>query len=105
VGRLINKVTLSARARRQAKADRCKHSTAMAVPFQRRPAACPSRPAGLFEGIASRVAMLAKDWAIRGAPRLAGDALKQTECHLIYQTAHKGLCDTFVPPHDLPFIS
>ena len=88
MGRLVNKVTLSVPDRRRAKADRRRHSAAMAAPVQRRHAACPARPAGLFEGFASRVAMLAKDPAIRGAPRLAGEALKQTECHLIDHAAH-----------------
>jgi hypothetical protein len=45
-------------------------------------------PTGLYGRAVSGVALLAKDWAIGFAPRLADGAAVQTECHLIYQAAH-----------------
>jgi hypothetical protein len=60
VGRLTNKVTLSGQ----------------------------DSPAGLYGRAVSGLALLAKDWAIGFAPRLADGAAVQTECHLIYQAVH-----------------
>ena len=95
VGRLVNKVTLSlfegfASKARCAANGRvlCKHRNAAGEALKQ------TRGAGRTGGMPAlnrhshSGAMLAKDPAIRGAPRLACEALEQTECHLIYQTAH-----------------
>ena len=88
VGRLISKVTLSGQDSRQSKAVNCGHSTAMAAIEQRCTGGCPACPAGLYGRAVSGVALLAKDWAIGFAPRLADGAAVQTECHLTNQAAH-----------------